>query len=116
VIGDVWGQTVGLSNAIMAHAPAVLVLLSFAVVLFGALPRFYTPLVWSALGACLLIYQLGAVLKLPEWITNISPFSHTPGVPAASVDFTPLWIMSVIAVGLLTLGLALYRRRDLVTE
>ncbi len=116
IAGDAWHHAFDLGGAIMAHAPAMMILIGFAIVLFGLLPRYFTPLVWTTLGACLLIYQLGTILNLPEWIVNVSPFSHTPFVPSDSLDATPLWIMSTVAAGLIALGLALYRRRDLVTE
>ncbi len=116
ISNDVWNQTWNMGLAILVGIPAIAVFVGLATVLFGLLPRLYTPLVWTSLGACLVIYQLGVVLKLPEWVLNVSPFTHTPAIPAEAVDFTPLWIMTAIAVGLLTAGLALYRQRDLVTE
>ena len=116
ISNDIWNQTWNMGLAILVGVPALSVFVGFAVVLFGLLPRLYAPLVWSSLGACLVIYQLGAVLDLPQWVVNISPFTHTPAVPAESVNFTPLWIMTGVAIGLLAVGLALYRRRDLVTE
>lgn len=116
ISNDVWNQTWNMGLAILVGVPAIAVFVGLATVLFGLLPRLYTPLVWTSLGACLVIYQLGVVLKLPEWVLNVSPFTHTPAIPAEAIDFTPLWIMTAIAVGLLTIGLALYRQRDLVTE
>lgn len=116
VAGDVWANSIRLSGAIMVNVPAILVMLGFSVVLFGVLPRLYTPLTWSSLGACLIIYQLGPVLNLPRWLVNVSPFAHTPPVPADSINFVPLCIMTTVALGLLTVGLMFYRNRDLVTE
>lgn len=116
ITGDVWGETSRLGAAILVHAPAILVLLGFAIALFGLLPKLFTPLVWASLGGCLLIYQLGVILKLPDWVVNISPFTHTPDGLAKTLDFAPIWIMTAIALGLLTIGLMLYRRRDLTTE
>ena len=116
IANDVWNQTWSMGLAILVSVPAISVFVGLATVLFGLFPRWYTPLVWSSLGACLVIYQLGVVLKLPEWVLNVSPFTHTPAIPAETIDFTPLWIMTAIAAGLLTAGLAFYRRRDLVTE
>ena len=115
IVGDIWHHTVSLSMAIMVHAPAILVILGFAVLLFGLAPRFYVPLVWSMLTLCLLIYQLGTLLDLPEWIMNLSPFTHTPAVPSDAITFTPLWIMSAVAVGLCIVGMAVYRQRNLTT-
>jgi ABC-2 type transport system permease protein len=102
-----------LGGSIMVYMPAVTIIVGLAVVLFGALPRFFVPAAWAALAACLLVYQLGAILDLPQWVMNISPFTHTPAVPATDIKLLPLAIQSAVAAGLLGLGLTLFRRRDL---
>ena len=56
---------------------------------------------------------LGDVLNLPGWLTAVSPFQHTPQIPAADLTIAPLAILVAIAAGLITLGLAAFRHRDL---
>ena len=53
------------------------------------------------------------MLSLPGWLTAVSPFEHTPQLPAADLTVAPLAILVAVAAALVTLGLAGFRRRDL---
>jgi ABC-2 type transport system permease protein len=46
-------------------------------------------------------------------VLDLSPFTHVPNAPAASVDAVPLVVLSAVALALGGLGLAAFRRRDL---
>lgn len=68
---------------------------------------------WAALTFCVVAMFLGATLRLPDWLLDLSPFTHLAAVPAASFDLLPALGLLAIA-GLLCLGaVAAYRRRDL---
>ena len=66
----------------LVQIPATLVLGGLAVALFGWLPRF-TSLAWAALVVALLLGQLGQLLQLPQWLMDVSPYTHMPLVPIA---------------------------------
>jgi ABC-2 type transport system permease protein len=102
--------------AAFAQAPAVLVLVGLAILLFGVLPRAAIAVTWSAFAACLLVLQLGAILNLPQWTQNLSPFTHLPGVPAEAISWTPIVVLLSVALALAAVGFALFRRRDLTTQ
>jgi ABC-2 type transport system permease protein len=102
--------------AAFAQAPAVLVLVGLALAIFGLLPRATVAVTWSAFAACILVLQLGAILQLPQWTQNISPFTHLPGVPAEAIDWTPIIILLSVAFALAIAGIALFRRRDLTIQ
>ncbi|KGM14167.1 ABC transporter permease, partial [Cellulomonas bogoriensis 69B4 = DSM 16987] len=96
-----------------AQAPAVLALAGVVVALFGLLPRAGGPAAWALLGAALVMGQLGALLDLPGWALNLSPFTHVPLVPAEDLTAAPvLWLLAV-AAGTTALGVATFRHRDL---
>jgi ABC-2 type transport system permease protein len=57
--------------------------------------------------------QLGPVLHLAAWLTDLSPFSHVPRLPGGEWDWGPLW-MAAVAAALACAGLAGFRRRDLM--
>jgi ABC-2 type transport system permease protein len=59
--------------------------------------------------------MLGDMLNLPGWLTAVSPFEHTPQLPAADLTVGPLAILIAIAAGLTTLGLAAFRHRDIAS-
>jgi ABC-2 type transport system permease protein len=91
--------------------PAVWAIAAVAVVLFGFAPRM-VPASWGVLGVCLLLGQLGPVLKLPERVMDVSPFTHVPKVPGSRLSTTPLVVLTLVAGLLGLLGLLGFRRRD----
>jgi ABC-2 type transport system permease protein len=103
----------GLTAAALVQVPAALALGAFVVAVFGLLPRWSAPVTWFALAAALVMGQLGALLELPQWLLNVSPFTHVPAVPAETVVATPLLWLVVAALALTVAGFATFRRRDL---
>ncbi|MFZ5852828.1 MAG: hypothetical protein ACOYY2_15820, partial [Actinomycetota bacterium] len=68
---------------------------------------------WAVLGAAVLLGQLGEVFQLPGWLLDLSPFRHTPALPAAPLRVMPLALLTGLAAGLTVAGLLGVRRRDL---
>ena len=110
-IGDLGGGLRAGLGAMVVQVPATLVLGALAVALFGWLPRF-TALAWAALVVALLLGQLGQLLQLPQWLMDISPYTHIPTVPTQDVRWTPLIVLTAIAAALIAVGIAGFRRRD----
>jgi ABC-2 type transport system permease protein len=102
-------------GAALAQAPAVLAVMGFAVALFGLSPRAVIAVTWSAFGALLLLSQFGAILKLPQWVMNVSPFTHLTAVPAKSPAWEAMAILLGAALALGAIGIAAFRRRDITT-
>jgi len=110
-VGDMstgFGAAVG---AMVVQIPATLVLGGLAVALFGWLPRL-TSLAWAALLVALLLGQLGQLLQLPQWLMDLSPYTHTPLVPTEDVRWAPLIVLTLFAAALIGAGIAGFRRRD----
>ena len=112
-IGDMgkglWG---GVSGSLV-QLPAIWVLVGLTVAVFGLLPRLSPAIGWAALALCLLLGQVGALLQLDEKILDISPFTHIPVVPGGDFKALPLVILTGIAVVLIAIGFAGFRRRDI---
>jgi ABC-2 type transport system permease protein len=111
-----WSLVPKLLEAAFVYIPAILTLASVAIAIFGLLPRAAIAIAWSSLAICLLLAQFGELLKLPAWALNVSPFTHTPTAPTEAITAQPLLILSGIAILLLAIGLASFRRRDLATS
>jgi ABC-2 type transport system permease protein len=112
--GD-WSTGVkGMLGAALLQAPAALALGGIVVLAVALLPRWAPAIGWGALAASLVMGQLGALLELPQPVLNLSPFTHVPAFPAQPIEVLPLALLSAVAVTLLTAGLLLFRRRDLV--
>ncbi|MFB8022073.1 ABC transporter permease [Streptomyces rubiginosohelvolus] len=104
-----------LTLAAAAYAPALWVTVGVAVLLFGWFPR-AGAVAWIVPVYAFLVGYLGPILQLPDGLTNLSPFGHVPQLPAAGMTWTPLLALTAVAAGLIALGLAGFRRRDLDTK
>jgi ABC-2 type transport system permease protein len=113
IIGDP-GQTSRLAGAALAYWPAVMVLVGVAVALFGWLPRLATPLTWGVLAAMWFIVLIGDALHLPRWLLDALPFSATPTQPLEPLTWTPLVVLTLVAAGLIWIGLDRFARRDVL--
>jgi len=82
------------------------------IALDGLAPR-WVGITWVLLVACVLVGFLGAVLGLPRWLQDLSPFQQVPQLPAASLTLLPLALMSALAAGLTAVGLIGLQRRDI---
>jgi ABC-2 type transport system permease protein len=110
-INDTAGQTGRLLVAALVQAPAAWVVVGIGAALFGLVPRL-SGLTWAALGACVLILEVGEILGLSHWALDVSPFAHVPKLPGAAFTATPLIWLTVVAALLGAVGLAAFRRRD----
>jgi ABC-2 type transport system permease protein len=111
-IGDVGTQTTHTLMAALVQLPATWVLVGLAMALIGLVPG-YTSIAWAAVVLCFLIGELGPSLGLPNWILDISPFTHVPRLPGGTFSPTPIaWLVGV-AVVLAASGLAAFRNRDI---
>ena len=108
--GDL-GRVPVLVGSSLALAPAVWVLIGVTVALFGLLPR-ATPAAWGALTVCYLMAFLGPLLSLPDWVLDLSPFTHVPLLPAADFTAGPLIALAAVAAAFTVVGVIGFRRRD----
>lgn len=97
----------------LVQLPATFALGAFVLALFGLLPRLSGPLAWASLALALVVGQLGSLLDLPQWVLDVSPFTHVPLVPADPFEATPVLWLTAVALALGAVGFAAFRRRDL---
>lgn len=103
-----------LVGAGLAYLPAVWLLTALAVAVFALRPR-WTAASWAALAGCFVVAMFGALLDLPSWLLDLSPFEHTPALPAVELSVLPLAILLGVGAALAAAGLRTFQRRDLVT-
>jgi ABC-2 type transport system permease protein len=111
--GDVGSELPRLLGAALAQVPAAWLMAGVAVALFGLAPRMAASAGWAALGVIALLTLVGPTLRLPQWVMDISPFTHLPKLPGGSFTVSPLLWLAGVAVVLAVAGLAGLRRRDL---
>lgn len=110
--GDPGEQIPRLVGAAAVQLPAVWVLVAIGVTLVGRFPRL-SAASWGALGVCVMLGQVGALLQLSQWVLDISPFTHTPKLPGGELSATPLVSLTLIAIAVAAVGLIGLRRRDI---
>jgi ABC-2 type transport system permease protein len=112
--GNLAGSVGRLVAASLVTLPAIWVCVGVAAVLVGFFPR-YTGLAWAFLIGFLLIGEFGAILDLPGWVQNLSPFAHIPDMPARDLEMVPVLALAAVAVALVVAGVSALRHRDFPT-
>jgi ABC-2 type transport system permease protein len=110
-LGDL-GQVGPVLLGALVQLPATWVVAAIVVALFGLAPRLIVG-GWAALVAFLLIGEFGPLLRLDQWVMDLSPFAHLPKIPGAQFSAAPILWLTVTAAALIAAGLVGLRRRDI---
>jgi len=110
-VGDM-SQVGRLVAASAVYVPAALLLGGLAALLMGWLPR-AVAVAWGGLAFCFVIGWLGGLLQPPDWVSDLSPYSHVPQVPAEAVQAAPLVTLTALTVAAVALAVVGLRRRDI---
>ncbi|MEE3849272.1 ABC transporter permease [Gordonia sp. LSe1-13] len=95
-----------------AQIPAVLVVVTLAIALYAIRPAL-AHLGWMVVIGSLLLGPLSGMFDLPQWVSDLSPFTHTPLVPVDPIQWTPIVVMLCVAAAFVTIGWARFRRRQI---
>jgi ABC-2 type transport system permease protein len=109
-VDDLGTQLPKVLGAAAVQLPAAWLMSGIAMACFGVAPR-YCPAAWGVLSGLVAIYVLGSTGSGPQWLLDVTPFTHTPKI--AAFTWTPVLWMLGIAVSLWGIGIAGLRRRDL---
>ncbi|WP_280354030.1 ABC transporter permease [Nocardia otitidiscaviarum] len=96
----------------LAYLPAVLVVLAVAALLFGVVPG-AVGAAWALFGFAMILAFFGSIMDLPQWVMNLSPFEHTAALPLEPMTWSPLVVLTALALALIGAGGTAFRRRDL---
>jgi ABC-2 type transport system permease protein len=117
VTGDLERHLRDLTMASLVQAPATFALGGVVIAAFGLLPRWAGPLAWTAFAVALVTGPFfGAMLDLPQALSNLSPFTHSPMVPVEDVTVLPIAVLLAIAAALTLAGILAFQRRDLASR
>jgi ABC-2 type transport system permease protein len=109
-VGDS-GQFGRIVVAALVQIPAAWVIIGIVAAAFGLVPRSVV-LGWVALVGFMLLGEFGALFELSQDVMNVSPFAHVPRMPGGDFTLAPLLWLTATAAGLIAVGLAGFRRRD----
>lgn len=102
-----------LLNATCVYLPAVWIMLGITILLIGLLPRI-SGMIWGYFAFTCFVTFIGRIPDiLPDWITKLTPLGYIPNLPADSIHYPTLIIMTLISILLTGIGFIFYRKRDL---
>ena len=110
----VFGIATGELVSCIMRLPAVLVVASVTVSIYGISPRAAAPAGWGVFGTLLIIEFLWEMRFIGNSIFQISPFAWV--YPGVEVSVVSIVIMLSISVALTGIGLLRFTRRDIVAE
>ena len=111
VLGEV-AKIGELTAAGLVMVPAMWLLAGATLLIYGVLPR-WSLAAWALVAWVFVAAMFGILLDLPQWLLNLSPFQHVPALPASSMSWLPLVVLTAIAAALIAGGLAALDRRDM---
>jgi ABC-2 type transport system permease protein len=101
-----------LLKAGMVYLPAIWILIGVSVFIIGVFPK-VSFIAWAYLGFSFLVIYLGPLMQLPEWLGGTTPFGNIPQIPVEEFNWSPLCVMTLIALLMIALGFIGYRNRDI---
>lgn len=112
-VGDAGYVVDGLVSHLV-FAPAVLLVLAVAALLYGILPQAIGA-AWALFGFALALGFFGPIMNLPQWIHDLSPFQHIARIPMDELRWPALIILTVLAAASAAVGAYRFQERDLDT-
>ena len=106
------GSALRLSVPVLQYLPAVLLLSAVARLLYGLSPRLAS-LAWLPLVLAVVVMFFGDLLRLPQWLQDLSPFEHLALVPAADFRWAPFLVLAGLAALVSFTGQSAFCRRDI---
>jgi ABC-2 type transport system permease protein len=104
-----FGRLVG---SALAQGPAVWTVAALAVLCF-AWRSLWAPLGWGVVVLFATLGEVGGLLGLPQWVLDLSPYTHAPRMPVDDFEILPAVALSLLAAALLALSWWRYRERDI---
>ena len=121
-MGITGGQALGRTGAVLRdlvaaaliQLPAIGVLGATVVTVVMVLPRSSVGLSWLLVVFCVFVGPMfGPSLGLPNWLLDISPFTHVPNAPAVAISYGPILGLAVTSGLLAAAGALALRQRNL---
>ncbi|NKY58389.1 ABC transporter permease [Nocardia flavorosea] len=112
-VGDAGYVADGLVSHLV-FAPAVLLVLAIAALLYGVLPQAIGA-TWALFGFALILGFFGPIMNLPQWVHDLSPFQHIARIPMEELRWPAVIVLTVLAAVSATVGAYRFRERDLDT-
>jgi ABC-2 type transport system permease protein len=96
--------------------PAEILFLGTGVLLFAFVPRYAIGVLYGVVSVAFVWDLFGALLSLPNWALDLSPFHHVAPAPARSIAIVSALVMVALGAAATALGTIRFRHRDLTGD
>ncbi|QKT09031.1 ABC transporter permease [Gordonia sp. X0973] len=96
----------------LVQIPAALIIGVGLVTIYAVAPRVVAGAGWGLITAAFLLGPMGELFGLPQWIRDLSPFTHLPLVPSQPMRWAPVLVLLLIAAVLAAVAWWRFTRRD----
>ncbi|MEP9395268.1 ABC transporter permease [Gordonia sp. VNK1] len=112
IAGGGWvTPTVHIAQTAAVLLPAALVIGALVLALYAFRPVL-VHLGWPIVVAALFLGPLSGMFELPQWVCDISPFTHVPLVPVEPMRWLPIVVMALVSAAIVAGGWSRFRWRD----
>jgi ABC-2 type transport system permease protein len=101
-----------ITNASLVMIPGIVLVMGFAMLLVGWLPRWYG-LVWVLIGWTMFVSWILALFSPPDWLLKLQPWGFLPHLPSDPMRWGAFSIELALGLAMVVVGLLGYRRRDI---
>lgn len=112
VASDYTANTVEYLYAALSYIPVMLLFMSVYMLLFGLFPRLSGLVAWMYFGFVAFMVWLGPMLRLDEWIMNLSVMTHVAAPPAEEIIVSAVGAITALSIAGMIAGFIAWRRRD----
>lgn len=95
----------------LVYLPGIMAVTGITVVLFGFAPRATIPVTWALFAGMYFHVLLSDALNLPDWLSDILPFTGTPRLPYEDFN-SSVFGFAAAAIVLIVLGIFGLKKRD----
>jgi len=113
------GVAISLPRMLEAGAnclPVALLFLGLAALAYGLVPRASAAIAYGLVTVAFLWELVGALLSVPRWLVDLTPFEHVGLVPTQPFRAGAAAAMVAIGLAAALAALAAFRRRDLIGQ
>jgi ABC-2 type transport system permease protein len=101
-------------KAMLVYLPAIWIFPGLATLLIAFKPRLASGVTWGYFAFSFFMGYFGQLFAdMPEWIIKLAPFGQIPNITKDAIHWPTLVIMGGLALMMGSIGLVLYRQRDL---
>lgn len=106
------GAVLRLGLPTLSYVAPVLVLSAIARLLYGLRPALLVA-AWAPLAFATVVLMFGTAMRFPDWLVDVSPFSHLALTPAEDFRLLPVVVVLMVAAAISAGGQMAFSRRDI---